>query len=64
MKKSSCQTKILTDSNLYGKNLPFIVITTLSPLGSSFFWMSISKSMALMMPSPNISWMIAFIVVP
>ena len=49
---------------LYGKNLPFIVTITRSPLGSSFFCTSSSKSMALMMPSPNISWMIALSVVP
>src|SRR5437016_8826437 len=40
---------------LYGRNLPFIVTTTRSPFGSSFFCTSSSKSMALMMPSPNIS---------
>src|SRR5437773_3947056 len=40
---------------LYGRNLPFIVTTTRSPLGSSFFCTSNSKSIALMMPSPNIS---------
>src|SRR5579883_448528 len=48
----------------YGRNFPLYVTTTRSPLGSSFFWMSSSKSMALMMPSPNISWMIALMVVP
>ena len=41
---------------LYGRNLPDIVIFTRSPLGSASFSTSIVKSMALMMPSPNISW--------
>lgn len=41
---------------LYGKNFPFMVITTRSPLGFSSFSTSMVKSMALMMPSPNFSW--------
>lgn len=49
---------------LYGRNLPSRVTTTRSPLGDSTFLMSISKSIALMMPSPNISWIRAFIVDP
>lgn len=40
---------------LYGKNLPFNVSKTRSPLGSSIFSTSIEKSIALMIPSPNFS---------
>ena len=42
---------------LYAKNLPDMVIFTRSPLGSASFSTSIVKSIALMIPSPNISWM-------
>ena len=42
---------------LYGRNLPDMVILTRSPFGSSSFSTSMVKSMALMMPSPNVSWM-------
>ena len=49
---------------LYGRNLPHIVTLTRSPLGSSTFAMSIVKSIALMIPSPNFSWINSLIVVP
>jgi hypothetical protein len=40
---------------LYGKNLPDSTTFTRSPLGSGWRTMSMLKSMALMMPSPNSS---------
>ena len=49
---------------LYGRNLPLIVILTRSPLGSASRVRSMLKSMALMMPSPNSSWISDLKVVP
>ncbi len=49
---------------LYGKNLPLMTMRTRSPFGSGSRAMSMEKSMALMMPSPNSSWMSALSVVP
>ena len=49
---------------LYGKNLPSIVITIRSPFGSSFFSISIVKSIALIMPSPHFSCITCLNVVP
>ena len=44
----------------------FALIGDLYPVafGSDTRWMSISKSMALMIPSPNISWITALMLVP
>ena len=41
---------------MYGKNFPDMVFFTRSPLGSGSFSTSIVKSIALMMPSPIVSW--------
>ena len=41
---------------LYGKNLPFMVTLTRSPLGSAILSTCKLKSIADMMPSPNFSW--------
>ena len=41
---------------LYGRNLPFMVMTTRSPAGFASRSTSSVKSIALMMPSPNSSW--------
>jgi len=49
---------------LYGRNLPFSTIFTRSPFGSSTREISIEKSIALMMPSPNSSWIRDLIVMP
>ena len=49
---------------LYGKNFPFKTIFTRSPLGSGTREISIEKSIALMMPSPNSSWISDLIVMP
>src|SRR5207244_3179598 len=49
---------------LYGKNFPSSVTLTRSPFGSGVFSMFIVKSIALMMPSPKVSWINAFNVVP
>ncbi|MFM2074192.1 MAG: hypothetical protein RJB34_497 [Pseudomonadota bacterium] len=49
---------------LYGKNLPDSTTFTRSPLGSGWRTMSMLKSMALMMPSPNSSWISSLMVVP
>ncbi len=48
----------------YARNLPCMVTFTRSPFGSGSFSTSISKSIALMMPSPNFSWISSFSVVP
>ena len=48
----------------YGKNLPCIVTFTRSPLGSGRRSRLISKSIALMIPSPNSSWISSFQVLP
>src|SRR5262249_16008592 len=50
--------------SLYGRNLPDILTLTLSPFGSGLRSIVISKSMALIMPSPNSSWINSFHVVP
>jgi hypothetical protein len=49
---------------LYGRNFPLMTMRTRSPLGSGSRAMCIEKSIALMMPSPNSSWMRALIAVP
>ena len=49
---------------LYGKNLPDNTTFTRSPLGSGVRTMSMLKSIALMMPSPNSSWISSLMVVP
>lgn len=49
---------------LYGRNFPLITMLTRSPFGSGSRCRSILKSIALMMPSPNSSWMSALNVVP
>lgn len=49
---------------LYGRNFPLITIRTRSPLGSVSREISMEKSMALMMPSPNSSWISALIAIP
>lgn len=49
---------------LYGRNLPDSTTRTRSPFGSGSRWMSIEKSMALMIPSPNSSWISSLIVDP
>jgi hypothetical protein len=41
-----------------------MVTTTRAPLGSSSRLMSKVKSIALMMPSPNCSWITSYIVAP
>ncbi len=48
----------------YGRNLPFMVMTTRSPLGFSSLETSILKSIALMIPSPNFSCTTDFTEVP
>jgi type III restriction enzyme len=53
-----------TQYSLYGKNLPDSTTFTRSPLGSGWRTMSMEKSMALMMPSPNSSWISSLMVVP
>src|SRR5690606_36189070 len=53
-----------TQYDLYGRYLPLSTILTQSPFGSASRWMSIEKSIALMMPSPNSSWISSFIVEP
>ena len=53
-----------TQAFLYLRNLPVITIFTRSPFGSGSRDRSRSKSIALMMPSPNSSWISAFKVVP
>jgi hypothetical protein len=49
---------------LYGRNLPDSTTLTRSPFGSGCRTMSMLKSMALMIPSPNSSWISSLIVVP
>ncbi len=49
---------------LYGKNFPLMTMRTRSPLGSGSRVMSMLKSMADMMPSPNSSWISCLKVVP
>src|SRR5260221_13235110 len=49
---------------LYGRNLPHMVTWTRSPFGSSTLLISIVKSIALMIPSPNCSWISSLIVSP
>ena len=48
----------------YGRNLPSRVTTTRSPAGSGTRWTSKRKLIALMMPSPNSSWISSLIVGP
>ena len=50
--------------DLQGRNFLLRVTTTRSPFGSSCVSMSRVKSVALMMPSPNFSWMISLMVSP
>ncbi len=50
--------------DLYGRNLPLRVTTTRSPLGSSCLSISMEKSIALMMPSPNFSCISSLMVSP
>lgn len=47
-------------NRLYGRNFPFMVTTTRSPLGFSSFSTSSVKSMALIIPSPHFSWITSF----
>lgn len=56
--------QLIYSHDLYGKNFPFMVTRTRSPLGSSTFSICMEKSMALIMPSPNFSWIISFMVSP
>ena len=49
---------------LYGRNLPDSTTFTRSPFGSAWRSMSMLKSIALMMPSPNSSWISSLMVVP
>src|SRR6185436_15345438 len=46
---------------LYGRNLPESSTRTRSPFSFASRAMSIEKSMALMMPSPNSSWISSLI---
>src|SRR5262249_19617676 len=50
--------------SLYGRNLPLRVSLTWSSFGSGWRSIVMSKSIALMMPSPNSSWINSFQVVP
>ena len=63
-KGSSAQAARPAQYRLYGRNLPDMVIFTRSPFWSGCRSRVMSKSMALMMPSPNSSWIISFHVVP
>ena len=54
----------LDQYSLYGRNLPLRVSLTRSPFGSGWRSIAMSKSIALMMPSPNSSWINSFQVVP
>jgi hypothetical protein len=49
---------------VYGRHFPLSTTFTRSPFGSGSRVMSIEKSIALMMPSPNSSWINSLIVVP
>ena len=48
----------------YGGNLPDSTTFTRPPSGSACCWMFILESTALMMPSPNSSWISSLMVVP
>ena len=50
--------------DLYGRNLPDMLMLTRSPAAFGSRFMSMRKSIALMMPSPNSSWMSSLKVVP
>ena len=58
------QSRSDSQYSLYGRNLPLRVSLTRSPFGSGWRSIAMSKSMALMMPSPNSSWISSFQVVP
>ncbi len=56
--------KVLAQKVLYGRNLPLSTTLTRSPFGSDSRRMSMEKSIALMIPSPNSSWISSLMVVP